>query len=307
MSTPKIVVIGSANVDLVARVPYLPEAGETLLGSAFFQTMGGKGANQAVAAAKLGAEVTLIARVGDDMYGAACRAAYEKAGVKTLALQTTPLAPTGIALIAVADSGENHIIVVSGANAHLSPEDVEKHSEAIRSADAVLLQLEIPLETVEKAVEIAHSAGRRIILNPAPYRPLSRALLEKISVLTPNLTEAEKMLGGALAGDDRVLAQSLLGLGPQSLVLTLSARGALAAGSWGQARIPALPVTPLDTTGAGDAFSAALAVALAEGKALDQAARFASVVSGLAVTREGAQSGLPSRAEVEAHLGDLPA
>jgi ribokinase len=297
----KIAVVGSANVDLVARVPRLPLPGETIIGSEFLQAMGGKGANQAVAAARLGAEVAFIARVGDDAYGDACLHSYQEAGVNIEAVQRTPHTSTGIALIPVDDRGENHVIVISGANARLAAADVESAASLIRSADVLLLQLEVPDETNRAAINIAYEMGKTIILNPAPYRPIERSVLNKVSVLTPNLTEAEHLLGDVLA-DEEVLAKGILGAGVQSAVITLGAKGALVAGSWGWLRIPVYEVAAVDTTGAGDAFNAGLAVGLAEGKSLEQAARFASAVAALAVTKMGAQPGMPSRAQVEAFL-----
>jgi ribokinase len=298
---PALTVIGSANVDLVARVPRLPLPGETLLGSDFLHALGGKGANQAVAAARLGAQVTLVARVGEDSYGEACRQAYQAAGVATDYLQTTPGQPTGIALIPVADDGENHVIVIPGANAHLTPDDVEAAVPAIEASDGVLLQLEIPLETVQKAVNLAHFAGKPIILNPAPYRLLPPGLLEKIAVLTPNTSEAEHLIGDILA-DDQLLAQQLTLLGIHQAVVTLGSKGCLVVENGQYERLPPLKVVPVDTTGAGDAFSAGLAVALAEGQPLRQAAIFAGAVAGLATTQLGAQPAMPYRAEVERAL-----
>lgn len=295
---PNITVIGSANVDLVARVPRLPLPGETILGSDFLHAMGGKGANQAVAAARLGAAVTFVARVGLDSYGTACREAYEASGINTQYLQDTAGQPTGIALIPVADDGENHIIVISGANAHLTPEDVEQAIPAIESADVVLVQLEVPLETVQKAVNLAHFYGKPVLLNPAPYRALPADLLEKITILTPNTTEAEQMIGNLLA-DDALLAENLLQLGVKSAVVTLGSKGCLVVEAGHIERLPPLKVVPVDTTGAGDAFSAGLAVGLAEGKSLREAAIFAGAVAGLATTRLGAQPAMPYRADVD--------
>ncbi|MFP4323625.1 MAG: ribokinase [Anaerolineales bacterium] len=297
----KITVIGSANVDLVARVPYIPEPGETIIGADFMQAMGGKGANQAVAAARLGGDVTFVARVGSDAFGEACILAYSAAGIATHGVLRTTGMTTGIALIGVADNGENSIIVVPGANHALSPADIDAQAEAIQSADVVLLQLETPLETVQRAVDIAYAAGRTIILNPAPYQPLPRALLEKISVLTPNLTEAGQLLGDALY-EDSMMAQSLLGLGAQSVVMTEGANGAQVAGSLGHVKVPAYPVQAVDSTGAGDAFNAALGLALAEGRSLHQAAEFAAAAAALSVTKIGAQPSLPTRADVDAFL-----
>ena len=301
---PQITVIGSANVDLVVRVSRLPQIGETVIGGEFMQAMGGKGANQAVSAARLGADVRFIARVGDDAFADACLQSYREAGVLLDAVQRTPDLATGIALIGVSEDGENLIMVASGANEKLSPADVRAHAEAIRAADVVLLQLEVPLETVTAAVNIAHEFGKTIVLNPAPYQTLPRALLQKISVITPNRGESAQMLDERNPDDER-LAKGVLGMGPQGAVITLGADGALVAGSWGWVRVPAYKVVPVDTVGAGDAFNAGLAVALGEGGSLEEAARYASAVAALAVTRPGAQPGMPTRAEVEAFLDEV--
>lgn len=298
---PQITVIGSANVDLVVRVARLPQIGETVIGGEFMQAMGGKGANQAVAAARLGAEVRFIARVGDDAFANACLQSYQAAGVLLDAVQRTPDLATGIALIGVSDDGENLIMVASGANEKLSPADVRAHADAFRAADVILLQLEVPLETVAAAVDIAHEFGKTIVLNPAPYQTLPRTLLQKISVITPNRGESAQMLGESHPDDER-LAKGVLGMGPSGAVITLGADGALVAGSWGWVRVPAYDVVPVDTVGAGDAFNAGLAVALGEGGSLEEAARYASAVAALAVTRHGAQPGMPTRDEVEALL-----
>jgi ribokinase len=301
---PNVTVIGSANVDLVVRVDRLPQIGETVIGGTFMQAMGGKGANQAVAAARLGADVRFIARVGQDSFGDACLKSYDATGIHLDAIRRSPDAATGIALIGVSSEGENLIMVASGANAELTPADVNASAEAIRDADVVLLQLESPLETITVAVDIAHRHGKTIVLNPAPYQTLSRALLQKISVLTPNAGEAARMLGASGVLDDEGLAKGVLGMGPSGAVITLGGDGALVAGSWGRVRIPAYDVIPVDTVGAGDAFNAGLAVALAEGASLEEAAHFAAAVAALAVTRPGAQPGMPTRAEVEDFLAE---
>lgn len=297
----KIVVVGSANVDLVARVPALPIPGETVLGSEFVQVMGGKGANQAVAAAKLGAEVSFVAAIGIDTYGDACKTSYRSVGIDTRFLQRTQDAATGIALIGVAASGENSIIVVPGANSHLRSFHVDDAADAIRNADALMVQLEIPAETVGRAVAIAHAAGTRVILNPAPFRKLSPDLLRQINVLTPNLTEAEQLLGNVL-GERKQLAEQICALGVENVVMTMGAAGAIAANTEGTYTVPAFPVDAVDSTGAGDAFNAGLAIALAEGANLREAAGFASAAAAVSVTRIGAQPSLPTRAEVEALL-----
>lgn len=297
----KITVVGSSNVDLVVTVSHLPAPGETILGKDFMQALGGKGANQAVGAARLGAKVTFVARIGDDSYGEMCLAAYQQAGIQTDFVLKTHDTPNGIALIGVAENGENSIIVVSGANMNLTPEDVRAAEDEIRTSDALLLQLEIPDAANQRAIEIAHQYQIPIILNPAPYHALPREWLQKVTVLTPNEHEAHQMLGGA-ANNEEELAKGILGLGVQSAVITMGARGALAAGSWGRVFVPAREVKPVDTTGAGDAFNAALTVALAEGSSLHEAVKFASAAAALSVTKAGAQPSLPTRAEVEAFL-----
>ena len=266
--------------------------------------MGGKGANQAVAAALLGADVAFIARIGEDSYGDACLDSYAAAGVHLDGVQRSPDVATGIALIGVSAEGENFILVASGANAELSPADVKANADVIRAADVLLLQLEVPLATVRAAIDIAREHGKTIILNPAPYQTLPRELLQKISVLTPNAGEAAQMLDAADIPSDEQLAKGVLGMGPSGAVITLGGDGALVAGSWGWVRVPAYDVSPVDTTGAGDAFNAGLAVGLAEGQSLEQAAQFASAVAAIAVTRPGAQPGMPSRADVGDFLGD---
>lgn len=295
----KICVIGSANVDLIARVPHLPQAGETILGHSLLEAMGGKGANQAVAAARLGAEVQFIGRVGDDDWGRACRRHYEAEGINCAGLMTTPGTNTGLALIGVGDNGENNIIVISGANQDLRPADLDQHREIIQGADVVLLQLEIPLETVYHTIDLA--AGRKIILNPAPYQALDPAYLKKISVLVLNLPECEALLGNRLL-DDYLMGQALLSLGLQGAVVTLGAQGALAVDSLEWQRVPGHRVKVVDSTGAGDCFCGALAVALAQGGSLLAATHIANAAAALSVGAMGAQTALPKQEDVIAFL-----
>jgi len=305
-----VIVVGSANVDLIARTSHIPRPGETVLGSDFTTALGGKGANQAVGVARLGAQVTFVARVGQDNFGDQCLAGYQAEGMETRFVIRDPEAPTGVALIAVADDGENSIIVASGANMRLSPQDVEAAAPVFDEADTLLLQLEIPIETILAAVQLAHDKGLRVILNPAPARSLPQALLQLVDVITPNRVELAQLLGvdesEIQQKNDEQLAKSALSLGPSSAVVTLGAQGALAAGSWGWVRVPAFPVTVVDTTAAGDAFSAGLAVALGSGRmALDQATRYACACGALAATKMGAQPSLPNAAAVERLMADL--
>lgn len=307
MVPPRIVVIGSSNTDLIAQVPRLPQAGETLLGGTFSIAPGGKGANQAVAAARLGAAVTLVAQVGIDDFGSQALQNFEREGLDTRFIVRDEAAPSGVALIFVGGEGENMIVVVPGANAHLTPADVDRAAEAITSAEVLLLQLEIPLETVRYAARRAAAAGTRVILNPAPAQPLPAELLQSVSILTPNRREAELLSGqpapdatAALAAAEKLRAQ-----GVGTVVITLGAQGALWVGEASSGLVPAPSVQALDTTAAGDAFNGALAVALGEGRELQEAICFANAAGALATTRLGAQPSLPTRREVEALRSSL--
>jgi ribokinase len=301
---PHLVVIGSANRDLVVRVAHIPAPGETVLGGDFVTMPGGKGANQAVAAAQLGARVQFVGRVGQDPFGDTLTADMTAVGIDTTYLTQDAQQPTGVALIGVDSHGQNAIIVAPGANGQVGIDDVEAARDAIAAAQAVLIQLEIPLPTVAHAVALAKSVGTAVILNPAPVRhtdPLPASLLSQVDVLTPNEHEAANLLGFPSADglDMEQTAHRLLALGVGSVIITLGADGCLIAGAEGTQRLPALPVRPVDTTAAGDCFTGALAVGLAEGLALLDAARFASRAAALSVTRLGAQPSLPTRAEVD--------
>lgn len=304
---PRLVVIGSANMDLVVRSAHIAAPGETVLGEAFRQIPGGKGANQAVAAARLGAAVTFVGRVGNDLFGAALRAGLQQDDIDTTYLQTDPTEPTGVALIGVDARGQNAITVASGANYRVSARDVDQAFSAISQASALLLQLEIPRETVLYAAKQAHAAGIPVLLNPAPVSladPLPAALSAYIDVLTPNEHEAAALLGYEAPDglDWEVVSRRLLARGVQSVVITLGAEGCVLADAAGVRRLSAPVVSAVDTTAAGDCFTGALAVALAEGRSLDAAALFASRAASISVTRPGAQPSLPSRAEVDAAL-----
>ena len=303
----RIVVIGSVNVDLVVRVASLPRPGETVLGGRFASVHGGKGANQAVAAARAGGRVTFVARVGDDSMGRAAIDAFAAEGIDTDFISVTPDCPTGVALIVVDAAGENSIAVAGGANDRLAPDDIDRARPAIEAADVVLLQLEVPLETVVHAATIARAAGKRVILNPAPARPLPATLLSKVEILTPNETEAGALAPrdhatAPTAADPESLARTLLGLGPRAVVVTLGAAGALVAAKGALTSVPAFPVEPRDTVAAGDVFNGCLAVRLAERIDLVAATRFAAGAAAISVTRDGAQASAPHRGEIEAFL-----
>jgi ribokinase len=300
----RILLVGSSNTDMIVRVPRIPRPGETVLGSGFSMAGGGKGANQAVAAARAGGRVTFVARVGDDVFGERALGGFAAAGIDTRFVLRTPGAASGIALIDVDDRGENSISVASGANALLSAADVGAAAGALAAADLVLLQLESPIETVEAAVRWAGESGVPVILNPAPARPLEDRLLARVSVLTPNETEAELLSGLAVRdeGGVRAAAARLRARGPRTVVVTLGERGVYALAPEFDGFLPAFRVEAVDTTAAGDVFNGALAVALAEERPLAEALRFAQAAAAISVTRAGAQPSAPARAEIDAFI-----
>ena len=298
-----IVVVGSLNMDLVVRMPQIPRPGETLLGGIFRTFPGGKGANQAVAAARLGAHVTMIGCVGNDSFGQEMRATLAREGIDAGHILVHPDEATGVALIQVDAQGQNSIAVASGANFRLTGADVEKAMQTIGEFDALVMPLETPLDTIYAAAEIAARRGAKVLLNPAPAQVLKRDLLELVDVLLPNEHEIALMSGipSQSVADSRRAAENLLLLGPRNLLVTLGSRGALFFDGKAnqETLIPACPVQAVDTTAAGDCFVGALAVGLCEGKSLLAAAEFASAAAALSVTRAGAQPSLPRREEVE--------
>ncbi|HIQ20576.1 MAG TPA: ribokinase [Planctomycetes bacterium] len=299
---PRIVVVGSSNTDMVVKTQRIPAPGETVTGGTFFMPPGGKGANQAVAAARLGAEVTLVAKLGQDMFGDEAIEGYRREGVLVDHILRDPEHHTGVALIIVDEQGENLIAVAPGANFAIRPEEVQGAAERIRSADVVLLQLEIPIETVAFTARLAAEAGVTVVLDPAPAAPLEGALLEHVHYLTPNESEAERLSGVRVAdeGSARKAAEALLAAGARSVILTLGARGALVADGRRTFTVPSFPVEAADSTAAGDAFNGGLAVALGKGLPLEEAVRQANMVGALSVTRMGAQPSLPTEEELRA-------
>lgn len=293
-----LLVVGSANADLVIGVERRPAAGETVLGSDLVVHPGGKGANQAVAAARLGARTALLARVGDDAYGRLLLRSQREAGVDTAGVLVGGT-PTGVALITVDPSGDNSIVVSPGANGRLTPEDVRVAAGLLRASRVVSAQLEIPLETVVELVRNLPS-GTRFVLNPSPPRPLPAELLAACDPLIVNEHEARVIVGGPLDGAPEDWARALLALGPRSVVVTLGAEGALVATGDAMTRVPSVKVDAVDTTGAGDAFTAALAWRLGTGFALPDAAAYAARVGAAAVLRPGAQESFPTAEEVSA-------
>ena len=299
MQRHKVAVVGSANADLVLDIDHRPAPGETILGSDVVVTPGGKGANQAVAAGRLGGDVTFVGCLGEDGNGGILRASLTDAGVDLSGLRTVD-APTGIAVIMVTPDGENSIIVAPGANRHLTPRMLDEH-EQWRAADVVVLQLEIPVESVTK---VATEAPGRVVLNTAPAAELPAEVLALADPLVANESEAHFLLGDQ-HGDGVELAERLLGLGSRSVVLTLGSAGSVVVerGAGGELRtevVPARRVTAVDTTGAGDSFVGAMAMRLSEGEGLTAAVRLATSVAAIAVGRRGAQESFPTLAEVEA-------
>ncbi len=296
---PEVCVFGSANLDIVVRVPNHPVAGETVLGGDHLRISGGKGANQAVAAALLGRRVTLVGRVGDDPAGAELRAAIEHHGVDTSLLQTEIHCPSGLALIAVGPDGDNSIVVSPGANDRVSVDDVDRAAHALQQAAVTLLQLEVPIEAVTEAAE---AAGGIVILNPAPAQALTSRLLESVDVLVPNETELALLSGSPVATTfDEAVDQARL-LPAARTVVTLGAQGALIVDETSVHHQPAPSVTPVDTTAAGDAFCGALADVLAEGGSLNDAVGWGVMVGSATTLRLGAQTSLPTAAEVADRL-----
>jgi ribokinase len=301
---PKVIVVGSSNMDLVVKSTRIPAVGETILGGDFIMVPGGKGANQAVAAAKLGAEVYFVAKLGDDVFAAQSLDNFKKEGVNTKYVIQTKEAPSGVALIMVDDKGNNSIVVAPGANQKLSPADIEAAEADLASSGAVVAQLEIPFETIECAVRLANESGVPFILDPAPARELSPEFLAMIDVLTPNETEAQILSGIQVRDQDssRASAEWLLSCGVKTVILTMGAQGYLLADKDRIEFVIARKVEAVDSTAAGDAFTGSLAVAIAQGKTLSEAASFANYVAALSVTKMGAQPSMPTLHEVESFV-----
>jgi ribokinase len=301
--SPAVVVVGSLNADLVVRTPRFPAPGETTTGTGFAVYPGGKGANQAVAAARLGARVAMVGRVGRDDHGRLLRKSLTAAGVDPEPVIDDEDAATGVAVITIDASGQNQIVLAPGANQRLRPDDVERRRSLLESAAVVLLQWEVPPETVEAAARIARRAGVAVILDPAPARHEALALLPLASFVTPNETEL-RLLAGAPPGpttpeEAARMARSLLEQGARCVIAKLGPAGAIAVSRDGEWAWPGHPVQAVDTTAAGDAWNGAFAVALAEGRALQDAGAFASAAAAISVTRPGAQPSMATREEVE--------
>ena len=301
---PKICVVGSTMIDLISKVPRLPMLGETLVGHSFHLGYGGKGANQAVMAAKLGAQVAMVNKVGRDVFGEGTLKNFNEQGIDTTHVLFDESHFSGVAPIFVDDNAQNFVVIVPGANTGLQPEDVHRAKDVILAADILICQLEIPIETTLEAFRVAKSGNVRTILNPAPAAPIPDELLKLSDICAPNETETELLTGapvGTLA-EAEVAARKLLSRGQGTVILTLGERGALLVDNNSVESIPAVKVEAVDPTGAGDAFVGSLAVFLGEGLSMSNAIRYANAVAALSVTRIGTQISFPKRAEADEFL-----
>ncbi|MEJ5907700.1 ribokinase [Pseudomonas kermanshahensis] len=298
----KVVVVGSLNMDLVARAQRLPRAGETLPGEAFFTAPGGKGANQAVAVARLGGGVAMVGNVGDDAYGQQLRKALEREGVDCQAVSVCQGVSSGVALITVDAASQNCIVIIPGGNGLLTPQSVQRFDKLLQAADVIICQLEVPAETVAWALARGHELGKRVILNPAPATgPLPSTWFGHIDYLTPNESEAEALTGITVTDQGSALraGERLLQLGAGKVIITLGAQGALLVTAQGHQHFPAPVVQPVDTTAAGDTFVGGFAAALVRGLEEGEAIAFGQRAAALSVTRVGAQPSIPYLSELQ--------
>ena len=299
-----IVVIGSSNTDMVVKTSHLPAGGETVLGGDFFMNAGGKGANQAVAAARYGNRVVFVAKTGDDLFGEQVREQMKRDGIITDYVFIDKDHPSGVALITIDKDAENCIVVASGANMYLLPEDIDQAADEIRSADVVLMQLECPTQTVAYAARMAAQAGVPVILNPAPapVEPLSAELMQDLYLITPNRSEASHISGIEITNMESAqrAAKAIYDMGPRNVIITLGSEGSLIYDGKMFMRVEALKVEAVDTTAAGDTYNGVLASVIAERRSLIEAATEASIAGAISVTRMGAQPAAPTREEINA-------
>lgn len=300
MKSKKIIVVGSSNMDMVVKTGHIPVPGETVLSGSFFMNPGGKGANQAVAVARLGGDVAFISKLGNDVFGKQFSQLFSDEGIDTTFIVSDNDLPSGVALITVDQAGENSIVVASGANAHLHFSDIAPALDQIAEAGIVLLQLEIPIGTVNQVVAFAASKGVKVILNPAPANVLTQEVLAQVDILTPNKTEAGMLSGINVHNIEtaKKAAKVICGQGVKNVVVTMGPLGAVICHDNKCTVVPAQKVETVDTTAAGDVFNGALAVALSEEKGLEEAVIFASEAAAISVTRLGAQSSIPNRNEL---------
>jgi ribokinase len=302
MAHSSIVVIGSSNTDMVIKADKFPLPGETILGGKFFMFPGGKGANQAVAASRLGGDVTFIAKVGNDIFGKQALQQFKKEGIHTEFVLSDPDQPSGVALITVDAKGENTIVVAQGSNAALSSQDVQRAEKQFESFGIVLMQLEIPLQTVVQAARLGKQQGKKVILNPAPAMPLPQEIFGDLFLITPNKSETEAITGIEITDlkTASLAAEKLFEKGVEHVVITLGAEGAFIYDAGGGRHIQSPRVTAVDSTAAGDVFNGALAVAISENKSIDDAVAFANRAASISVTKMGAQASAPYRKELNA-------
>lgn len=303
-----ILVLGSFMMDLVVRTDRAPEAGETIIGTSFGRFPGGKGANQAVAAAKLGGKVIMAGKLGKDMFGEEMRSVMEEEQIDARYILTDEKSSTGVGSIVLDKNGQNRIIVVPGANLKYTPAEVDQIEPVIQKAELLVMQLEMDIAVIERAAELAHRHGVPVILNPAPAQQLSDAILRRVSYLTPNETELELLTGSKVSSleDAKHAAKLLLDKGVGHVIVTLAEKGALIADRNGYTHVEGFPVQPVDTVAAGDSFNGALAVQLIQRKPLHEAIAFANAVGALTVTKEGAIPSLPYLSEVERFIALNP-
>ncbi|NIH16899.1 ribokinase [Morganella morganii] len=306
MTTSRLTVLGSINVDYIMNIAQFPAPGETVIGKQYQTAFGGKGANQAVACGRSGADITFIACVGDDAIGAEILAQLQRDHIHTAAISVVPEVATGVAMIFVNEDGENVIGISAGANAALTPEHFAPYKGIVEQSDALLMQLESPLETVIAAAQAAKHHQTKVILNPAPARELPDSLLKLVDVITPNETEAEKLTGISVSDETGAAkaAQVLHDKGIEQVLITLGSRGVWLSVNGEGRRIPGFKVNAVDTIAAGDTFNGAYVTALLEGKPADDAVRFAHAAAAIAVTRRGAQPSVPWRREIDAFLAE---
>ena len=300
MENKKIVVVGSSNMDMVVKTDHIPAPGETVLSGSFFMNPGGKGANQAVAVARLGGEAMFISKMGNDVFGKQFSQLFNEEGIDTRYILSDEDLPSGVALITVDQAGENSIVVASGANANLHSKDMDGALQQIANASILLIQLEIPMETVDYVVRFAAGKGVKVILNPAPANILSQQLLECVEILTPNIKEASMIAGIDVTDMEsaKKAAQIICAKGARNVVITMGALGALIYKNGEFSVVSARKVETVDTTAAGDVFNGALAVAVSEGKSLEEAVDVACEAAAISVTRLGAQASIPYRTEL---------
>ena len=295
----RITIIGSSNMDLTVRTPHIPAKGETIFGGDVMMSFGGKGANQAVAVARLGGEATFISKVGTDANGKMMVEHFAEEGLCTDTVIQDPTVQSGSAWICVGDDGDNSIIVMPGANGAMTTEDLKPFEDAITSSEYLLMQLEVPMAVVEYAADIAHAAGVKVVLNPAPAAPLKDSLLSKLYALTPNETECRILCGTEASDDDEANAAVLYNKGVKNVIVTLGDKGSMLYNAEGVVTVPAQKVTAVDTVAAGDTYNGALCVALSKGKSFVEAMEFATAASAIAVTRVGAQASIPFASELK--------